>query len=159
MLRIGHGYDAHRLVKDRDLILGGVHIPWHAGLLGHSDADVLAHAIGHSLLGAMRLGDLGENFPDTDESLKGIGSLEILSRIAQMIQDQNGEIVSLDSTIVAQEPKLSPYKTQMTKNLADALGISDKQISVKATTTEQMGFAGRKEGIEAYAVCLIEVIS
>ena len=159
MLRIGHGYDAHRLVKDRDLILGGVHIPWHAGLLGHSDADVLAHAIGHSLLGAMRLGDIGENFPDTDESLKGIGSLEILSRIAQMIHDQNGEIVSLDSTIVAQEPKLSPYKTQMTKNLADALGISDKQISVKATTTEQMGFAGRKEGIEAYAVCLIEVIS
>ena len=159
MLRIGHGYDAHRLVEDRDLILGGVHIPWNAGLLGHSDADVLSHAIGHSLLGAMRLGDLGENFPDTDESLKGIGSLEILSRIARMIHDQNGEIVSLDSTIVAQEPKLSPYKTQMTKNLAEALGISDKQISVKATTTEQMGFAGRKEGIEAYAVCLIEVIS
>ena len=159
MLRIGHGYDAHRLVNDRDLILGGVHIPWEAGLLGHSDADVLAHAVGHSLLGAMRLGDLGENFPDTDESLKGIDSLEILSRIAQMIQDQNGEIVSLDSTIVAQEPKLSPYKTQMTKNLANALGISEKQVSVKATTTEQMGFAGRKEGIEAYSVCLIEVIS
>lgn len=159
MLRIGHGYDAHRLAEGRDLILGGVEIPWKVGLLGHSDADVLAHAIGHALLGAMRLGDLGENFPDTDPSLKNISSMEILSRIADMIQEQNGEIVSLDTTVVAQEPKLSPYKNQMTKNIAEALGIPEKQVSVKATTTEQMGFTGRKEGIEAHAVCLIEVIS
>jgi len=159
MLRIGHGYDAHRLTKNRDLILGGVHIPWDLGLMGHSDADVLAHAIGHALLGAMRLGDLGENFPDTDPSLKKISSLEILSRIAHMITEKNGEIVSIDSTIVAQEPKLSPYKVEMTCNIAKALGVSENQISVKATTTEQMGFTGRKEGIEAHAVCLIEVIS
>ena len=159
MLRIGHGYDAHRLTKNRDLILGGVHIPWDRGLMGHSDADVLAHAVGHALLGALRLGDLGENFPDTDPSLKNISSLDILSRIAHMITEKNGEIVSIDSTIVAQEPKLSPYKDEMTRNLAQALGISENQISVKATTTEQMGFTGRKEGIEAHAVCLIEVIS
>ena len=159
MLRIGHGYDAHRLTKNRDLILGGVHIPWDRGLMGHSDADVLAHAVGHALLGALRLGDLGENFPDTDPSLKNISSLDILSRIAHMITEKNGEIVSIDSTIVAQEPKLSPYKDEMTRNLAQALGISENLISVKATTTEQMGFTGRKEGIEAHAVCLIEVIS
>ena len=159
MLRIGHGYDAHRLQEGRKLILGGVQIPWDMGLLGHSDADVLAHAIGHALLGAMRLGDLGENFPDTDPSLKDISSLEILRRISRMIQEHNGEILSIDSTIVAQEPKLSPYKTQMTHNIAEALGILENQVSVKATTTEKMGFTGRMEGMEAHAVCLIEVIS
>ena len=159
MLRIGHGYDAHRLVEGRPLILGGVRIPWDKGLSGHSDADVLAHALGHCLLGAMRLGDLGENFPDTDPALEGISSMEILSSIAKMIGDKNGEILSIDTTIVAQEPKLSPYKDLMTRTMAGALGISENQISVKATTTEEMGFAGRREGIEAYAVCLIEVIS
>ncbi len=159
MLRIGHGYDAHRLVEGRKLILGGVDIPYHSGLLGHSDADVLAHAVGHALLGAMRLGDLGENFPDTDPSLKDIVSLEILHRIAGMIRDKNGEIQSIDTTIVAQEPKLSPYKDQMTVNMAEALEIAKYLISVKATTTEKMGFTGRMEGIEAYAVCIIEVIS
>jgi len=159
MLRIGYGYDAHRLVKDRNLILGGVHIPWHSGLLGHSDADVLSHAIGHALLGAMRLGDLGEHFPDTDPSLKGISSLEILSRIAFMIHEHNGKIVSIDSTIVAQEPKLTPYKSRMIQDIAQALDISESQVSVKATTTEEMGFTGRREGIEAHAVCLVEVIS
>lgn len=159
MLRIGHGYDAHRLVEGRALILGGVHIPWHSGLLGHSDADVLSHAIGHALLGAMRLGDLGENFPDTDPSLKGISSLEILTTIAGMINDHNGEIMSIDSTIVAQEPKLTPYKSRMIQNIAHALGLSENLVSVKATTTEEMGFTGRREGIEAYAVCLVEVIS
>ena len=159
MLRIGHGYDAHRLVEGRKLILGGVDIPYHSGLLGHSDADVLAHAVGHALLGAMRLGDLGGNFPDTDPSLKDIVSLEILHRIAGMIRDKNGEIQSIDTTIVAQEPKLSPYKEQMTVNMAEALEISKFLISVKATTTEKMGFTGRMEGIEAYAVCIIEVIS
>ena len=159
MLRIGHGYDAHRLVEGRALILGGVHIPWHSGLLGHSDADVLSHAIGHALLGAMRLGDLGENFPDTDPSLKGISSLEILTTIAGMINDHNGEIMSIDSTIVAQEPKLTSYKSRMIQNIAHALGLSENLVSVKATTTEEMGFTGRREGIEAYAVCLVEVIS
>ena len=159
MLRIGHGYDAHRLVEGRKLILGGVDIPYSAGLLGHSDADVLCHALGHALLGAMRLGDLGENFPNTDPAYKDISSLEILRLIANMINKKNGEIQSIDTTIVAQEPKLSPYKDQMTKNIADALGISKSFISVKATTTEKMGFTGRMEGIEAYAVCIIEVIS
>ncbi len=159
MLRIGHGYDAHRLADDRKLILGGVEIPWHTGLLGHSDADVLAHAIGHALLGALRLGDLGENFPNTDPSLKDISSMEILSRIAAMITERKGEIQSIDSTIVAQEPKLTPYKSQMAENIARALGISTQFISVKATTTELMGFTGRMEGMSAHAVCLIEVIS
>ncbi len=159
MLRIGHGYDAHKLVEGRKLILGGVEIPWPTGLLGHSDADVLAHAIGHALLGAMKLGDLGENFPDNDPALKNISSMEILHRIKKMIDDRNGEIQSIDSTIVAQEPRLSPYKEQMETNIAHALDISKAFISVKATTTESMGYIGRKEGIAAYAVCIIEVIS
>ena len=159
MLRIGHGYDAHRLVKGRKLILGGVDIPWEMGLLGHSDADVLAHTIGHSLLGALGLGDLGENFPDDDPTMKDISSMEILRRIRKMIEERNGEIQSIDSTIVAQKPKLSPFKNQMAKNIAEALGISNQFISVKATTTEQMGFTGRLEGIAAHAVCIIEVIS
>ncbi|MFC1539201.1 2-C-methyl-D-erythritol 2,4-cyclodiphosphate synthase [Candidatus Latescibacterota bacterium] len=159
MLRIGHGFDAHRLEKGRKLILGGVDIPWDAGLMGHSDADVLAHAIGHALLGALRLGDLGENFPDNDPELKDINSMEILRRIKEMIKNRNGEIQSIDSTIIAQEPKLTPYKKEMTLNIAEALGISERFISVKATTTEQMGFTGRGEGIAAHAVCIIEVIS
>jgi len=159
MLRIGHGYDAHRLVKGRKLILGGVEIPWDTGLLGHSDADVLAHAIGHALLGALRLGDLGENFPEDDPALKDISSMEILQRIEKMIRERNGKIQSIDSTIVAQEPKLSPFKEQMATNIANALCISKNFISVKATTTEQMGFTGRGEGISAHAVCIIEVIS
>jgi 2-C-methyl-D-erythritol 2,4-cyclodiphosphate synthase len=159
MIRIGHGYDAHRLVKGRKLILGGVEIPWEAGLLGHSDADVLAHAIGHALLGALNLGDLGENFPDNDPNLKDISSIEILHRIEKMIREKKGEIQFIDSTIVAQEPKLSPFKEQMATNIANALGIPKKCISVKATTTEKMGFTGRGEGISAHAVCIIEVIS
>ena len=159
MLRIGHGYDAHRLVEGRKLILGGVDIPYRAGLLGHSDADVLSHAVGNALLGAMGLGDLGENFPDSDPVYKDISSLEILRRIADMIKGKNGEIQSIDSTIVAQEPKLSPYKDYMAANIAVALGIAKSMISVKATTTEKMGFIGRMEGIAAHAVCIIEVIS
>jgi len=159
MLRIGHGYDAHRLVEGRRLILGGVDIPFRLGLLGHSDADVLCHAVGHSLLGALRLGDLGENFPDSDQRYKDISSLTLLGKIADMIRARNGEIQSIDTTIVAQEPKLSPYKLSMIHNIAEALEISDLLVSVKATTTEQMGFAGRMEGIEAYSICLIEVIS
>ena len=159
MLRIRHGYDAHRLVKDRKLILGGVEIPWDTGLMGHSDADVLSHAIGHALLGALRLGDLGENFPSDDPALKDISSMEILRRITEMINERNGEIQSIDSTIVAQKPKLSPYKDKMAENIANALGISKNFVSVKATTTEGMGFTGSEEGIAAYAVCLVEVIS
>ncbi|MCD6308077.1 MAG: 2-C-methyl-D-erythritol 2,4-cyclodiphosphate synthase [Candidatus Latescibacteria bacterium] len=159
MLRIGHGYDAHRLVEGRKLILGGVEIPFGKGLLGHSDADVLCHALGHALLGAMRLGDLGENFPDSNPAYQDISSLELLKRIAGMIEDKNGEIQSIDTTVVAQEPILSPYKSTMTTTIAKALDIDKSLISVKATTTERMGFTGRMEGIEAYAVCLIEVIS
>ena len=159
MLRIGHGYDAHKLVEGRKLILGGVNIPYRAGLLGHSDADVLSHAVGHALLGAMKLGDLGEQFPDTNPAYKDICSLELLRCIAEMIQEKNGEIRFIDSSIVAQEPKLSPYKDQMMTNIAEALYIPKSLISVKATTTESMGFTGRLEGIEAYAVCIIEVIS
>ncbi len=159
MLRIGHGYDAHKLAEGRKLILGGVEIPFDLGLLGHSDADVLAHAIGHALLGALRLGDLGENFPDSDPAFKDIRSLDLLNHITKMINDRNGEIQSIDSTIVAQKPKLSPYKDLMAANIADALGISRNFVSVKATTTEYLGFTGRMEGIEAHAVCIIEVIS
>ena len=158
MLRIGHGYDAHRLIPGRRLVLGGVQIPWGYGLMGHSDADVLAHAVGHALLGAMGLGDLGENFPDTDPALEGISSMDILRGIARMIAEKNGEVQSIDSTVIAQEPKLSPYKEQMAKNIAEALGIPREFVSVKATTTEGMGFPGRKEGIEAHAVCIVEVI-
>ena len=157
MLRIGHGYDAHRLVPERKLVLGGVQIPWGWGLLGHSDADVLAHAVGHALLGAVGLGDLGENFPDTDPALEDISSMDILRGIARMIAEKNGEIQSIDSTVIAQEPMLSPYKEQMAKNIAEALGIPRELVSVKATTTEGMGFTGRKEGIEAHAVSLIKV--
>ena len=159
MLRIGHGYDAHKLVEGRKLILGGVNIPYRAGLLGHSDADVLSHAVGHALLGAMKLGDLGEQFPDTNPAYKDICSLELLRCIAEMIQEKNGEIQFIDSTIVAQEPQLSPYKVQMITNIAETLSIPSSLVSVKATTTESMGFTGRLEGIEAYAVCIIEVIS
>ncbi len=158
MLRIGHGYDAHRLVEGRKLILGGVEIDWERGLLGHSDADVLSHAVAHALLGAMHLGDLGENFPDTDPLLEGISSLEILRSIGRMIVDNRGRVQSIDSTVVAQAPKLKPFKEQMASNIAAALGIPAGLVSVKATTTEGMGFAGRGEGIEAHAVCLIEVL-
>ena len=158
MLKIGHGYDAHRLVEGRKLILGGVEIPWPLGLLGHSDADVLSHAVGHALLGAMGMPDLGEMFPNTDPSLENISSLDLLRRIARLIDDRNGEIQSIDTTVVAQEPKLSPYKEHMAENIAEALGIPRNLVSVKATTTVHMGFTGRKEGIEAHAVCIIEVI-
>ncbi len=157
MIRVGHGYDAHRFAEGRKLILGGVEIHWERGLLGHSDADVLAHAVGHALLGAMRLGDLGENFPDTDPALEGISSMEILRAITRKIVDRNGIIQSVDTTVVAEAPKLKSYKEQMAANIAGALGIDPGLVSVKATTTEGMGFTGRGEGIEAHAVCVIEV--
>lgn len=156
MAKIGFGYDAHRLTKGRDLILGGVKIPYEKGLLGHSDADVLSHAIGEAILGALCLGDLGKNFPDTDEKYKGISSLKILSMIDKMAKNENAGIINIDSTVVAQEPKLSPYIKDMRKNIADALKIDIEQVSVKATTTEGLGFTGRKEGISAYAIVLME---
>ena len=159
MLRIGHGFDAHRLVEGRRLIIGGIDIPWEKGLLGHSDADVLSHAVGMALLGAMRLGDLGENFPDTDPAYKGVSSLDLLSEISRKIETSRGQIQSIDTTIVAQRPKLSPYKTDMAARVAGALGIPPEVVSVKACTTEHMGFTGREEGIAAFAVCIVEVIN
>jgi 2-C-methyl-D-erythritol 2,4-cyclodiphosphate synthase len=156
MTKIGFGYDAHRLVRGRDLILGGVKIPYEKGLLGHSDADVLSHAIGQAILGALSLGDLGKHFPDTDEKYKGISSLKILSMINAMAKKENAKITHIDSTIVAQEPKLSLYIENMRENIAEILKINIDQVSVKATTTEGMGFTGRKEGISTYAVVLVE---
>jgi 2-C-methyl-D-erythritol 2,4-cyclodiphosphate synthase len=156
LIKIGFGYDAHRLTQGRDLILGGVKVPYQKGLLGHSDADVLCHAIGEAILGALCLGDLGKNFPDTDEKYKGISSLKILSAIDAMAERENATIAHIDSTIVAQEPRLSPYTERMRENIADVLKISKDQVSVKATTTEGLGFTGKKEGISAYAVVLME---
>jgi len=156
MFRIGFANDVHRQVEGRDLILGGVKIPHPKGLLGHSDADVLSHAIGEAILGALSLGDLGTHFPDTDEKYKGISSLKILSAIYELFQKENTKIVNIDSTVVAQEPKLSSHILKMRQNLSEVLKIKLDQISVKATTTEEMGFSGRKEGIAAYAVVLME---
>jgi 2-C-methyl-D-erythritol 2,4-cyclodiphosphate synthase len=156
MLRIGFGYDAHRLVTDRDLILGGVKIPYQKGLLGHSDADVLCHAIGEAILGALNLGDLGKHFPDTDPKYKGMSSLRILTLINDLVEREKAKVVNIDSTVIVQEPKLVGYIDEMRKKISDALNVGVDQISVKATTTEGMGFMGRKEGIAAYAVVLVE---
>jgi 2-C-methyl-D-erythritol 2,4-cyclodiphosphate synthase len=156
MTKIGLGYDAHRLTKGRNLILGGVKIPYEKGLLGHSDADVLSHAIGEAILGALCLGDLGKHFPDADEKYKGISSLKILSAIEEMTKRENAEISHIDSTVVAQEPKLAPYIEKMRENIAGVLKINTDQVSVKATSTEGLGFTGKKEGVSAYAVVLME---
>jgi 2-C-methyl-D-erythritol 2,4-cyclodiphosphate synthase len=156
MFKVGFGYDAHRLVEGRKLFLGGVEIPFKKGLLGFSDADVLSHAIGDALLGSLNLGDLGRHFPDTDEKYKDISSLKILSQIKEKIKKENAKIMNVDSTIVAQEPKLSPYIDEMRKNISGALGIEKDKISIKATTTEGMGFIGRSEGMAAFCVVLIE---
>lgn len=156
MFRVGFGYDAHKLVEKRKLILGGVEIPFPKGLLGFSDADVLCHAVGDALLGALNLGDLGKHFPDTDEKYKDISSLRILSMIKGKLEDENAEILNIDSTIVAQEPKLSPYIDEMRKNISQALGIEKEQISVKATTTEGMGFTGKGDGMVAFCVVLLK---
>jgi 2-C-methyl-D-erythritol 2,4-cyclodiphosphate synthase len=156
MLRIGLGYDAHRLTEGRDLILGGVKIPHLKGLLGHSDADVLCHAVGEAILGALSLGDLGKHFPDTDRKYKDISSLKILSMIKELASKENARIINIDSTIVAEEPKLSGYVLKMRENISEVLKINVDQVSVKATTTEKMGFAGKKEGMAAYAVVLME---
>ena len=155
-MRIGTGYDAHRLVEGRDLILGGVHIPHEKGLLGHSDADVLLHAICDALLGAAGLGDIGKHFPDTDPAYKGISSIRLLAAVGEKIATAGFSCGNVDAVIVAQRPKLAPYMDDMRSNIAAALRIGPDRVGIKATTTEGMGFEGRGEGISAQAVALIE---
>ncbi len=154
-MRVGLGYDAHRLVADRPLILGGVEIPHTQGLLGHSDADVLSHAIGDALLGAVGAGDLGTHFPDKDPAYKNISSLILLTRIMAVVRDRGFQPVNVDATIVAQAPRLAPHIPAMQANLAHILGLTPAEVNIKATTTEHMGFAGRGEGMAAYAVVLV----
>jgi len=157
-MRIGTGYDVHRLTEDRLLILGGVTIPYEKGLLGHSDADVLVHAIMDALLGAAALGDIGKHFPDSDPEYKGISSMKLLSHVRALLE-QNGYLVgNIDSTIVAQAPKLASFLPQMIENIAEVLGIDPSQVSVKATTEERLGFTGSGEGIAAQAVCLLNSV-
>lgn len=155
-MRIGHGYDVHRLVEDRDLILGGVKIPYEKGLLGHSDADVLTHAVMDALLGAAALGDIGKHFPDNDNAYKNISSLLLLGKVASLLRDNGYRVENIDATVVAQRPKLAPYLLSMREVLASTLGILVDQISVKATTEEGLGFTGEGLAIAAHAVCLIE---
>ncbi len=154
-MRIGHGYDVHRLVAGRRLILGGVDIPYEKGLLGHSDADVLAHAVADALLGAAALGDIGGMFPDTDAAYKDADSLQLLAAVARRLADNGYAINNVDATVLAQAPKLAPFILTMRQNLAAACGIDVDQMSVKATTEEKLGFTGSGEGIAAHAVCLI----
>ena len=157
-LRIGHGYDVHRLVPERALILGGVNVPFDLGLLGHSDADVLTHAIMDALLGAAALGDIGRHFPDSDEAYRGADSLKLASHVAKLLCDRGYAIVNVDATLIAQRPKIAPYIEQMRLNIANALGILPEQINLKATTEEHLGFTGEGLGMAAHAVCLIEAI-
>ena len=154
-LRIGQGYDVHQLVEGRKLIMVGVDIPHTRGLLGHSDADVLAHAVADALLGGVRGGDIGKLFPDTDPAYEGADSMKLLAAVADFVRDRGYEILDVDSVIAAQAPKLSPYRDQMRENLARAMGISPENVGVKATTTEHLGFEGREEGISATAVALL----
>jgi len=155
-MRIGLGYDVHALVEGRPLILGGVRVPYERGLEGHSDADVLTHAIADALLGALRAGDLGEHFPDTDERWRGADSIALLAQVAGMARDQGWVIVDVDTVVICQEPKLASYRGQMRIHLSEALGIAPEHVGVKATTTERLGFEGRGEGIAAQAVVLLE---
>lgn len=154
-MRIGMGYDVHRLVEGRKLIMGGVEIPYEMGLLGHSDADVLLHAISDALLGAAALGDIGKHFPDTDPRYEGADSLKLLSEVGKLIEKEYYLIENIDATIIAQAPKMRPHIDTMRQNIADALGIDISQVSVKATTEEGLGFTGNKEGISAQAICLL----
>ena len=155
-MRIGHGYDVHRLVECRDLILGGVTIPYEKGLLGHSDADVLTHAVMDALLGAAGLGDIGKLFPDTDMAYKGISSLLLLKTVGERIAEKGYRVGNIDVTMIAQKPKLKNYIPQMVQNLAEVLGIAPDQINVKATTEEHLGFTGDGSGMACHAVCLLE---
>ena len=154
-MRIGMGYDVHKLVEDRDLILGGVKIPYSRGLLGHSDADVLLHAIMDSLLGAAALGDIGKHFPDSDHRYKGISSIELLKHVGSLLKENNWLIENIDSTIIAQKPKMAPHIENMRKNISEALNINIDQINVKATTEEGLGFTGEGKGISSQSICLL----
>ena len=157
-MRIGHGYDVHRFADGRELILGGVEIPYHKGLLGHSDADVLVHAVMDALLGAAALGDIGRHFPDTDPKYKDADSIKLLWDVVGMLKEQGYKVINIDSTVCAQEPKLKPYIDEMRENIAVACGVKKSAVSVKATTEEGLGFTGKLEGISATAVCLLESI-
>lgn len=156
MLRIGHGYDVHKLVEGRKLIVGGIEIPHNKGLLGHSDADVLLHAISDSLLGAAAKGDIGCLFPDNDEKYKGADSLSLLKEVVKVLKNDGYSVNNIDSILIAQKPKMRPYIDMMRRNIADVCGVDIDFVSVKATTEEKLGFTGREEGISAHAVCLIE---
>jgi 2-C-methyl-D-erythritol 2,4-cyclodiphosphate synthase len=155
-MRIGHGYDVHRLVPERKLILGGVEIPHETGLLGHSDADVLLHAICDAILGAIGEGDIGKHFPDTDPAYKGADSMKLLRHVMGLAESRGYRVGNIDATIVAQRPKLAPYIERMRQNIAAAVSADPGRVNVKATTTEELGFAGRKEGIAAYAVTIMQ---
>lgn len=158
MMRIGQGFDVHALVEGRRLVIGGVDIPHDKGLLGHSDADVLLHAICDALLGAAALGDIGRHFPDSDPRFKGIDSRELLRHCANLLVERRFRVVNVDATIVAQAPRMAPHIGRMAANIAADIGVDAGQVNVKATTTEELGFAGRREGIAAQAVCLIETV-
>lgn len=156
--RIGHGYDVHKLVQGRALILGGVEIEYERGCLGHSDADVLLHAIMDSLLGAAALGDIGRHFPDTDPAYKGASSIDLLKKVVDLLNKKGASVVNIDATLILQRPKVAPYIDKMRDNIADAVGISRDAVNVKATTEEGLGFTGSREGVSAHAVALIEYI-
>lgn len=158
-LRIGHGYDVHRLVEDRALVLGGVEIPWKLGLLGHSDADVLTHAVMDALSGAACLGDIGKLFPDTDPAYKGISSMKLLSHVGGLLQEKGFAVVNIDATLLAQAPKVGPYRSKMEDHIAAALGIDPERVNVKATTEEGLGFTGDSSGMAAHAVVLLEKVN
>ena len=157
-LRIGHGYDVHRLVEGRPLILGGVTVPYEKGLLGHSDADVLTHAVMDALLGAAGLPDIGNLFPDNDKAFLNISSILLLQRVAEKLAEAKVQVVNIDATLIAQAPKIAPYRLTMRQNIADALGISLEQVGVKATTEEHLGFTGDGSGMAAHAVVLVEKV-
>ena len=158
-MRVGMGYDVHKLVEGRDLIMGGVNIPYEKGLLGHSDADVLLHAISDALLGAAALGDIGKHFPDTDPKYKGADSLKLLEHVGKLLDEKLYVIENIDATIIAQRPKMAPHIPQMRENIAKALGLDVDQVNVKATTEEGLGFTGSGEGISSQAICAIEKIT
>ena len=155
-MRIGMGYDVHRLAENRKMIIGGVEIPYEKGLLGHSDADVLLHAIMDALLGAAALGDIGKHFPDTDPAYEGISSMKLLEKVGQLLEDNRYVIENIDATIIAQKPKMRPYIDTMRENIAGALGIELFQVNVKATTEEGLGFTGAMEGISSQAICMLQ---
>ena len=157
-MRIGHGYDVHALVEGRDLILGGVKIPFEKGLLGHSDADVLLHAVSDALLGAAALGDIGKHFPDTDPAYKGADSLVLLQHVAALVRQKGYYVSNVDVTMIAQRPKLAPYIPQMVENIAQALTLPADRVNVKATTEEHLGFTGENLGMRCHAVCLLEEV-